>query len=393
MVKLSLLWSFLLLLHLTAAEQQLPENEPSFKEEVVEVLRDQVIKEAAWALQQEPVTVTATLASRSAGGKHDFYSEGDYWWPDPENPGGPYIRKDGKTNPDNFVAHRLAMIRFSRIIGSLASAYSISGDSRYVHQAARHLKAWFVLPETRMNPSLEFAQAIHGRVSGRGIGIIDTIHLMEVAQGVRAMEGAPGLDEALVAGVKEWFRKYLKWLTTHPYGKAEMNWKNNHATCWAMQVASFARLTEDEELLDFCRKRYKEVLLPRQMAEDGSFPLELERTKPYGYSLFNLDAMTTLVHLLSDEKHDLWRYQTSSGKSIKKGIAFMYPYVIHKASWPFEPDVMYWEQWPVAHPFLLLGAERFHRKDWFAAWKKLEHAPQLQEVIRNLPLRHPIIWL
>jgi hypothetical protein len=367
--------------------------EGTYKEEVMNILRQQVLEEADWALRQEPLTVTASIAERSAGDKHDFYSEGDYWWPDPENPEGPYIRRDGETNPDNFVAHREMMIRFSRIIGALASAYEVTGETKYVEGAARHLKAWFVDPETFMNPSLEYAQAIKGRVSGRGIGIIDTIHLMEVAQGLRVMEDTPGLDKALVAGVKDWFSRYLQWLTTHPYGKAEMNWKNNHATCWAMQVASFARLTGNEELLDFCRKRYKEVLLPNQMAVDGSFPLELERTKPYGYSLFNLDAMTTLVHILSDSTHDLWTYQTPEGKSIRQGIAFMHPYVADKGSWPYPPDVMYWENWPVAHPFLLLGAERFSKEEWFYTWKKLEHAPEVAEVIRNLPLRHPIIWL
>ncbi len=75
---------------------------------------------------------------------------------------------------------------------------------------------------------------------------------------------------------------------THKYSNDEMNARNNHATCWVMQVAAFARLTGDQEILDFCRKRYREVLLPNQMATDGSFPEELKRTKPYGYSLFNL---------------------------------------------------------------------------------------------------------
>ncbi|OKL42202.1 alginate lyase [Pontibacter flavimaris] len=371
------------------------ENEPakSYEEMARQVLRKQVLQEAAWALELQPVTVTAHVATRSAGGIHDFYSEGDYWWPDPANPEGPYIQRDGMTNPDNFVAHRQSMIRFSRIVGALASAFKLTGDTKYRDHAFVHLNAWFVDPETRMNPSLHCAQAIKGRATGRGIGIIDTIHLMEVAQGVRVLENASGTDQVSVRAIKQWFADYLQWLTTHPYGQAEMNWKNNHATCWVMQVASFARLTQNEELLDFCRKRYKEVLLPNQMAQDGSFPLELERTKPYGYSLFNLDAMTMVVHLLSDEMHNLWEYQTEDGKSIRKGIAFLYPYVADKNRWPYSKDVMYWDNWPVAHPFLLIGAQRFSQKDWFATWKTLEHAPQEEEVLRNLPIRHPLIWM
>lgn len=375
------------------SQNQDDKSESVGKKDIVAVLREHILTEAKWALQQKPITVTAHTSKRSAGGKHDFYSEGDYWWPDPENPDGPYIRKDGMTNPDNFVAHRLSMIRFSRIVGALASAYKITGDEKYVNQAMRHLKAWFVDPETLMNPSLNYAQAIKGRVTGRGIGIIDTIHLMEVAQGLIVMQNAAGIDKALVADVKRWFSQYLHWLTTHEYGEDEMNTTNNHATCWVMQAASFARLTGNEEILDFCRERYKTALLPNQMAANGSFPEELERTKPYGYSLFNLDAMTTVVQVLSDESHNLWAYETPDGRSVKKGIEFLYPYVADKSKWPYPEDVMYWGNWPVAQPFLVFGAVKFDRQNWFDTWKHLDHSPEGQEVVRNLPVRNPIIWI
>src|SRR3954452_15173024 len=166
----------------------------SIQKEVTETLRKHIMEEAAWAMQQEPITVTAQSSPRSAGGKHDFFSEGDYWWPNPTSVDSPYIQKDGMTNPDNFVSHRLAMIRFSRIVGALASAYRLTGDKKYVIQAIKHCKAWFVDKETLMNPNLLYAQAIKGRFTGRGIGIIDTIQLMEVVQGIMVMEADPAMD-------------------------------------------------------------------------------------------------------------------------------------------------------------------------------------------------------
>ncbi|MFC5410283.1 alginate lyase family protein [Larkinella bovis] len=356
-------------------------------------LKPHILAEARWAMQQEPVTVTAQTSPRSAGGKHDFFSEGDYWWPDSANPQGPYIQRDGLTNPDNFVAHRQAMIRFSRIVGALASAYVVTRDETYVRQAFRHLKAWFVNPATRMNPSLLYAQAIKGRATGRGIGIIDTIHLMEVAQGVRVMETARTRDPKAVAAIRQWFADYLNWLTTHPYGKDEMNAKNNHGTCWVMQVAAFARLTKNDSLLAFCRNRYKNVLLPDQMAADGSFPQELRRTKPYGYSLFNLDAMTMICQIVSTPADNLWTYQTADGRGIRRGIAYLHPFVRDKTAWPLKPDVMYWNDWPVAQPFLVFGAVTFGQSDWLATWEKRDHDPQVEEVLRNLPIRNPVIWL
>lgn len=366
-------------------------SDKKIEEVVVKTLKARVLKNAEWAMKQKPVTVTAESSNRSAGGKNDFFSEGDYWWPDPANPDGPYIQKDGMTNPENFVAHRLAMIRFSQIIGALASAYKLTGNEKYVKHAMLHLKAWFINESTMMNPNLQFAQAIKGRFTGRGIGIIDTIQLMEVAQGIIVMEKV--MDAGVLSGSKKWFAAYLNWLMTHPYGKDEMNAQNNHGTCFTMQVASFAKLTNDSKLLDFCRDRYKTVLLPNQMANDGSFPREMSRTKPYGYSIFNLDAMVTLCQILSTEKDNIWTYQTVEGKSMEKGIAYLYPFVADKSKWPLKPDVMYWNNWPVAQPFLVFGANIFHKKDWLDTWVKLDHDPKVEEVIRNLPVRNPLIWL
>ncbi|PJJ58689.1 alginate lyase family protein [Hymenobacter chitinivorans] len=385
----------LLLLNAVAGQPGAAAGKPDKKlrRQAVETLRKQVLTQAAWALQQPPVTVTASTSPRSAGTAHDFFSEGDYWWPDPQNPAGPYVQRDGLTNPANFAAHRQAMIRFSRIVGALASAYQLTHDEQYARAALLHLRAWFLDPATRMNPSLHFAQAIQGRFTGRGIGVIDTIQLMEVAQGVLVMQGAKAFGQEDVAGIKSWFAQYLTWLTTHQYGQDEMKAPNNHGTCWVMQVAAFARLTGNQELLSFCRERYKTVLLPTQMAPDGSFPLETKRTKPYGYSLFNLDAMTMICQILSTPADNLYAYQLPDGRGIRRGIEYLYPFVADKTKWPFPQDVMYWNNWPVAQPFLVLGAVQFKQAEWLQTWQRLDHQPEVEEVIRNLPVRNPIIWL
>ncbi|WP_316735819.1 alginate lyase family protein [Pedobacter aquatilis] len=363
------------------------------KKVVREVLKKHILEEAAWAMQQKPITITAYSSPRSAGGKHDFFSEADYFWPDPQNPDGPYINRDGLTNPDNFLAHRKAMIRFSKIIGALSSAYVLTGNEAFVKHAILHLSAWFVNSATLMNPNLLYAQAVKGRFTGRNYGIIDTIHLMEVAQGTLVMEQAKAFDAATLAKVKQWFADYILWLNTSKPGIQEKNVKNNHATCWAMQVASFAKLCGDENMLDSIRSNFKNNLLPNQMAIDGSFPLEMARTKPYGYSIFNLDAMTMLCQILSDKNENLWNFETPEGKSINKGIAFLYPYIADKNKWPLKPDVMYWDNWPVAQPFLIFGANAYSESAWLETWRKLEHKPQVEEIIRNLPVRNPLIWL
>lgn len=387
MSKMRLVWIGVLLSFMVACSK---------KGEVKYISDDEqeyIIKTASNYLDSLPITVTSSICERSAGGPHDFYSEGDYWWPDPDNPDGPYIRKDGQTNPDNFVTHRHAMIRFSQIVGMETSAYLLTGDQKFAEATRKHLEAWFVYPETRMNPSLLYVQAIKGRVTGRGIGIIDAIHLVEVAKSIEVLEKNEVIPEATLLEIKNWFNEFVTWLTTHPYGLDEMNWKNNHGTCWVMQVGAFARLTENEEVLELCRNRFMTILLPKQMAKDGSFPLELERTKPYGYSLFNLDAFMTCAEILSDENRNLYKFSTQDGLSMQLGAEFLYPYVKDKSSWPYALDVMYWDEWPVRHPFLLFAGKAYGNHEYIATWKTLEGYPETGEVLRNLPIRNPIIWL
>ncbi len=352
-----------------------------------------VVPLAEAALGAQPVTLTAVANPRSPGGPHDFSSEGDYWWPNPKNPAGPYVRRDGETNPDNFVAHRRLLFAFARDADALMAAYDLTHDERFAAGAVAQLRAWFVEPATRMNPNLQFAQAIKGVCIGRSTGLIDTVHLAEVALGVRALHGSRALDAATEEAVRGWFRDYLHWLQTHPYGIEEANADNNHGTCWVLQAAAFARLLDDRATLADCRRRFTEVLLPKQMAPDGSFPRELARTKPYGYSIFNLDVMTGLAVLLSTPDEDMMKFQLADGRSLIRGVEFLAPFLADKSEWKRPPDVLHWNDWPVRQPALLFGALSSGREDWLALWKRLPSDPAAEEVRRNFPIRFPTLWL
>lgn len=201
------------------------------------------------------------------------------------------------------------------------------------------------------------------------------------------------IDLTDLKAIKNWFSDYITWMMTSKNGNDEMNAKNNHGTCFTLQIAGFAKLTGNQKMLDFCSEKYKTVLLPTQMASDGSFPLEMARTKPYGYSIFNLDAMTTICQIISTPKDNLFSYTTTDGKSIKKGIEFMYPFIVDKNKWTLKPDVMFWNEWPVAQPSLIFGANAYQNQNWFNTWKGLEHNPKVTEVIRNLPIKYPLLYL
>jgi hypothetical protein len=380
--------TFISLLISTASVAQV-----SLRDQVVEALKETEIARAKAFLRAIPITVTDAYCERSAGGIHDFYSEGDYWWPDPNTPGGPYIQRDGQTNPDNFTNHRLAMIGLSEIVATLTSGWILTHEQIYADKALEHLNAWFVDTATMMNPHMLYAQAIYGRVTGRGIGLIDAYHFVEVARSAKILSDRGGIPEESAIEIKSWFSKFLTWMTTHEYGIAEMNWKNNHATCWAATASSMAVLTDNEEVIALCKSRFKNILIPNQMAEDGSFPLELERTKPYGYSLFNIDAFCNVAQILSTPSDDLFEFETADGKSIKKGLQFIYPFMKDKSGWPFEKDIYIWEEWPVCHPALLFSALKYGNQHYLDLYLQLPAYPTHPEVIRNLPVRHPVIWI
>jgi hypothetical protein len=361
--------------------------------DVAAIDRPRILKAAQRYLHEAPITITGFTSPRNPGSKHDYFSEGDYWWPDPENPDGPYIRRDGMSNPNNFNGHRHALIRLSVQVPALAAAWLLTHDDRYARHAVKHLRAWFIDDSTLMNPNLEHAQAIKGHDLGRSIGIIDTLHLVEVARAITVLRGSKAFSQQDAHGVSHWFAEYLKWLMTSAHGQEERDAKNNHGTCWVAQAAEFAHLTGNRQVTDTCSDRFKTVLAPTQIAPDGSFPLELQRTKPYGYCLFNLDAMAAVCQILSTPQNNLWTYETADGRGMKKAMGWMFPFIAHKKNWALPPDVEYFDQWPVRQPSLLFAGLALSRPEYLELWKTLDPDPTVDEIVRNYPIRQPVLWV
>ncbi|HEY4414724.1 MAG TPA: alginate lyase family protein [Verrucomicrobiae bacterium] len=362
--------------------------------DVAAIDRERILQAASRALEQAPLTITSFHAKYSDGGPNDFYSNGDYWWPNPKTTNGlPFIELDGKTNPTNFIAHRQVVRQLSDATAALGAAYKITGDDRYVKKSVELLHEFFLNPATRMNPSLPFAQAVPGVSRGRSYGIIDSLHLVEIPKAIEAMQNSPAFPAADLAGLKMWFADYITWLTTSKNGVTEANAKNNHTVAFWLQVAVFAEFTGDEKQLVESRRRFKEIFLPAQMAPDGSFPLELARTKPYGYSIFQLDNMATLCQVLSTTNDDLWHFTLADGRGIQQGVAFLYPFLADKSKWPHKPDIQAWAGWPAREPSLLFAGLAFGEQKYLDLWQRLPADPTDEEVRRNIAITQPILWL
>ena len=353
--------------------------------------RARILQAAAQYVDLPPRTITSYSSPRSPGGPHDYFSQADYFWPNPADPGGKYIDRDGQSNPDNFNDHRKAMIALSIQMPALTAAWLLTRDSRYGKHAADHLRAWFIALDTRMNPNLEYSQGVHGVSTGRSYGIIDTLHLVEVARAASIL--APKMLTTLEQeSLQVWFREYLHWMKTSEKGIAERKTINNHAICWALQAAEFARLVGDEDIRNEVRTQYKDLFIPDQMAPNGSFPKELARTKPYSYSIFNFDTMAMLCQSLQDDRDDLFAFALPDGRGICKGAAFLYPYLRDKTTWPYKKDVEHFESLPVRSPGLLFTGLTCRHEDYLQLWTHLNPDPTDPEIIRNYPVRQPLLW-
>ena len=362
--------------------------------DIATIDRERILKAANAALSLEPITITKFPAKLSAGGPNDYFSMADYFWPDPTKTNGlPFINRDGESYPGLFTAHRMAMRQLRSAVAALGATYKLTSDDRYAGKAAELLRVFFIDPATRMNPHLQYAQAVLGKSPGRGIGIIDTLHLIEVPPAVAVMQKSPAFPAETLASVKQWFHDYTEWMLTSKNGHDESVAKNNHSVAFWLQVAAFARFTGDEARLTECRRQFKEVFVPNQMAADGSFPLELKRTKPYAYSIFQLDNMTTLCQMLSTPEDNLWNFQLPDGRTIRKAVDYLYPFLANKSKWPLKPDVMAWDGWPRRQVALLFGGLAFGEQKYLDLWQKLPSDSTDEEVKRNIAITQPILWV
>ncbi len=364
-------------------------------ETVAAVDRPRILAAANAALEVKPFSITAHRSPLSEGGPGDFFSMSDYYWPDPnKSDGKPFVHRDGESYPGIFNAHRKELMGMRDATSALAAAYKVTGDPRYATKACELLKVFFVDPGTRMNPELEHAQVMVGiPAPTRGIGLIDTLHLIEVPMSILALQGSAALNPQLDASLKQWFKDYLAWFTTSPRGKDEGSRTNNHAVAYWLQVAAFNQLAGDESLRAEIIRQFKEVFVAVQMAPDGSFPLETRRTKPYAYSIFQLDNMATLCLLLSRTEKGLWDFEGPDGRSMRKAMAYLYPYLADKSKWPLKPDVQAWEEWPVRQVSLLFGGAALGEEKYVELWGKLKPDPQLFETRRNNAITQPLLWL
>lgn len=350
---------------LDANRQKLVQGDPQ--------LAPALTQQADKMLRIGPFSVIDKDATPPSGDEHDYQSIGPYWWPDPDKPDGlPYIRKDGQVNPERRAigdADRFKTMRHAVV--TLSYAWYFTGEETYAEHAAKLLRIWYLDPATRMNPNMQYAQAIPGRTEGRGIGIVDAASQPLLIDAIGLLQTSQAWTKQDQQGMARWFADMLDWLRTSKHGRDESRTKNNHATQYDVQVASYALFVGKPDiarqvLADVAKKR-----IATQIESDGSQPHELKRTHSWDYSAINTLNFARLAHLGELLGIDLW--QTPQDQpSITDAIDYLLPYAIGQQKWKHK-QIKSFDPQQLLKPLLYAAKQDNAGRYAKAAYKLLDH--------------------
>jgi hypothetical protein len=328
----------------------------SYYKELVKRLR----KNARIARERGPYSVMDSPEVAPSGDKHDYVSYARYWWPNPDTPDGlPYIRRDGKTNEELLAkGDREPIGMLYDDVETLALAGFLLNEKDSAEHGALLVRTWFLEPATRMNPHLRYGQAVPGRNDGRGSGIIDTRHFIRVLDAVVLLKESGAWTDADQSALVAWMKQYLDWMLEDPMGKDEASERNNHGTWYDAQAAAIAMFVGEREIARQIVEQAKTKRIERAIEPDGQQPAELDRTKGLHYSVFNMSAIAVLARIGEHLGVDLWKHESADGRSLRRGLDFVLPYLMGEKEWPHEQiEEMYVS--PADLGLFLLAARRY----------------------------------
>ncbi len=297
--------------------------------------------DADMALYAEPLTVMSKEAVPASGDRHDYMSLARYFWPDPSKPDGlPYISRDGESNPELEKYDRNKASATADRVKDLALAWFFTRDEKYAAKATELLRVWFLNPETRMNPNLEYAQMVPGVNGGKGrcYGVLDTYSFVEMLDAVALLEKSRSYTSDDSKGMKTWFGELLNWMMTSPQGLDEAAAANNHGTAYDAQVIAFALFAGKTDVAYEVLSSFSTKRAFAQIAPDGSQPHELGRTRSWHYSRYNLGFFVDVYMMARKLGLSIDGDVSTDGRGFYKALDFMIPYLAEggEEKWPYQ---------------------------------------------------------
>jgi hypothetical protein len=367
---------------------------PTSRPDVASIDRDRILAAANRFLTVVPKTLTASPAPHSQATAHDYFSL------NLDAPPAVLPKSGPAPSPTaTFTAHADALLEFTLVVPALAAGWWLTRTTdaelarRFAGRAATHLRAWFLDPETRMNPSLEFAAAAGEDTPGRPQGVAEGAALAEVAQAISFLARSEALSADEVSGLRGWFAAFLKWLTAARLAGLAKDAKDHVGSSWLLLAAASARLAGDDAALAELRHQFKTVTMRAEILADGTFPHELTTPDGYRNSLFNLDLLAAATDLLSTRFETLWEFQLQDGPGMRVAIARHAPYIENRGIWPYKADSRFFSELPCRRPSLLFAARAYQRPEYATLWRSLNPDPTNPVILRTFPIRQPLLWV
>lgn len=289
------------------------------------------------ALKAPAYSVTDKTLVPPSGDLHDYLSISRYWWPDQSKADGlPWIRRDGVTNPSSQTddVDRKRLGSMVKSVKALALAYYYSEDAKYAEKAAQFLRVWFISPNTKMNPHLQYAQSVPGHHKARRSGILDGRLIPEsLLDAISLIAKSTAWTEEDQRKINTWLHDYLTWLSSSKLGKSGAKQENNHGSWYHFQVTALAYYLQDSQALEQSIAATKKHI-SAQFDENGAQPHELSRTRSYFYSTFNLDALVSIAKIAQNSGESLWHYPSKEHSILMKAVEFLIP-AANGETWPY----------------------------------------------------------
>ena len=331
-------------------------SDPAIADAVAGIIRD-----ADKQMMQPCPSVTDKKRPAPSGDKHDYFSMARYWWPDTSKPDGlPYIRKDGKVNPEIEDLDRQNLGQMEKMLRVYSLAYLYSGKEEYAEKGWDVLRTWFINKKTRMNPNMSYSQVRmgHNNNQGSNSGLLDGYSFLVVPDAVQILSSAKCTKQKDIAVIRQWFADYLQWMLTSPQGIKENDAKNNHGTAYHIQVAVYAAFVGNDSLANAYMSSFPAQRILPQVSADGRQPQELVRTRAFGYSCYNLKHYLDMMDICRLNGADMMTNQEVATR-IEDAIDFLVPYLGKPVSaWPFQ-QIADWEKEQQTLCWILYRADRY----------------------------------
>jgi hypothetical protein len=317
---------------------------------------DAFLKKADGILAQKPLSVIDKKKT-FAPNKHFYCSISRYSWPDPNNPNGPYIIKDGINNPEYADYDGTALETLAERLQYLCVAYYLTGRAAYRRAVSKQLNVWFLDKKTRMKPNFEYAQVQPGYNDNKGqsYGLAELSRFTKIVESLMLFDCAQGLSKKERRKLKAWFSDFQDWLLNsrqwHIISKAN---NNNITSSGYLALVEMSLFTGDTRVASQLAGEYKERVIEKQIEDDGKQPAELKRADGFGYSVGNLEEIIDFCLVMENMGSHFYK---ENQNKIDAAFGYLYQFVNNHEAFPYQQNA----SWGFYEKRLLKNMKRLSR--------------------------------